>query len=518
MPCFMNFNLILPKRLLISCVFSIVLSFSGSAQFTFTIATANTSKNGTKPVRLLNEVPSNAQLNQYGGNKKVKIGSSGFFQIKKVNEVWYLVDPEGNLFFTIGVNSVSKGGGLILPDVLRNIGANTLGCWSDETINDATTAKMPYCPRWNFLSNYKNTSQRTKNLYNAGIIPIFDPAYASYCDNLAKQLISSKNDPFLLGHFSDNELPLYDNTTYGNLLDRFLAITDKSDPNYLAANNWMVSRKGTGYITDSADRELFHGYVAGTYYKITGEAIKRYDPNHLYLGSRLHGAALSKSSIYKEAGKYVDIISINCYNVWTPSKSSMDMWSSGGKPFFITEFYAKAEDSGLTNESGAGWLVSTQQDRARFFENFVLALIEHPGCVGYHHFRYMDDVDSNKGLISASYKWYEPLKNSFFNIARDIYSLREFLLGKPTGMQPLKQSVPIQIFPNPTTGKIFLGSTNPSNTGNVEVFSLSGSRIRQIANADLPCIVDLVDFPDGQYIVRIVQNDSFFSKQILLTH
>gem|GEM_PF-3999987 len=39
-------------------------------------------------------------------------------------------------FFTIGVNSVSKGGGVKIPDFLRDIGANTLGCWSDETINE----------------------------------------------------------------------------------------------------------------------------------------------------------------------------------------------------------------------------------------------------------------------------------------------------------------------------------------------------------------------------------------------
>ena len=74
------------------------------------------------------------------------------------------------------------------------------------------------------------------------------------------------------------------------------------------------------------------------------------------------------------------------------------MWSGeSGKPFFVTEFYAKAEDSKLSNAGGAGWLVPTQTDRAKFFENFTLALIEHPGCAGFHYFRYMDD-DSNKGV------------------------------------------------------------------------------------------------------------------------
>jgi hypothetical protein len=139
-------------------------------------------------------------------------------------------------------------------------------------------------------------------------------------------------------------------------------------------------------------------------------------------------------SIFVEAGKYVDMISINVYGTWTPSTEEMDIWSAGDKPFFVTEFYAKAEDSGQRNATGAGWLVPTQEDRAKFFENFTLALIEHPGCVGYHYFRYSDNNDSNKGLLDEKFQWWEPMKNSFQKIARNIYALREFMTGKTTGL------------------------------------------------------------------------------------
>jgi hypothetical protein len=88
-----------------------------------------------------------------------------------------------------------------------------------------------------------------------------------------------------------------------------------------------------------------------------------------------------------------------------------------------------AEDSKLSNATGAGWLVLTQTDRAKFFENFTLALIEHPGCAGFHYFKYQDD-DSNRGLIDVNYKWWTPLHDSFWKIAKDVYSLRDFL-SKP---------------------------------------------------------------------------------------
>ena len=496
------------KSFWILVLFVTVFSTNSLGQFSFSSGIANTSKNGPKSVRLLNEVTTSAELSKYGGNLNTKTAATGYFYTKQVNGNWYIVDPDGYLFFTVGVCSVVKGGGVNLPEALWKIGANTLGCWSDETINDDTDKKMAYCPRWNFMSTYKNTTQRTKDLFIAGIIPVFDPAYITFCDNHAKQLIAAKNDPFLLGHFSDNELPIYDNSTYGNLLDRFLTITDKTDPNYLAAKSWIVARKGETYTINSTDRELFHGFINGTYYKITGEAIKRYDPNHLYLGSRLHGAAKDKPSIYIEAGKYVDMISINVYGTWTPSTSDMDRWSAGGAPFFVSEFYAKAEDSGLDNSGGAGWLVPTQDDRAKFFENFTLALIEHPGCVGYHHFKYIDDDGSNKGLISETYQWYDVFKNSFYKLARDIYGLRESMTGKTTGLINEKSSNHIKIGLNPTSGKINIYAEDSQQTYTIEVFSMLGKKIQYFNQVEFPFSFELPSSAFGCYVLRLKSNIS----------
>jgi len=80
------------------------------------------------------------------------------------------------------------------------------------------------------------------------------------------------------------------------------------------------------------------------------------------------------------------------------------------KPFLVTEFYAKGEDSGMPNHTGAGWLVHTQDDRGLFYENFVLALLESRACVGWQWFKYQDNDpddphaeasnrDSNKGIV-----------------------------------------------------------------------------------------------------------------------
>lgn len=40
---------------------------------------------------------------------------------------------------------------------------------------------------------------------------------------------------------------------------------------------------------------------------------------------------------------------------WTPSSEQLTNWVKwSGKPFMITEFYAKGVDSGMPNHSGAG--------------------------------------------------------------------------------------------------------------------------------------------------------------------
>lgn len=113
------------------------------------------------------------------------------------------------------------------------------------------------------------------------------------------------------------------------------------------------------------------------------------------------------------------------------------MWlHEAGRPFLVTEFYAKGADSGLANTSGAGWLVDSQADRGRFYQNFTLGLLAAPGCVGWHWHRYADNdpeskaadpsnLDSNKGLVSAGYRPWRPLVQGMTAVNLRAHGLRE---------------------------------------------------------------------------------------------
>ena len=65
--------------------------------------------------------------------------------------------------------------------------------------------------------------------YEGDVIPVFDPEFETFADEYAKQLADTKDDPYLLGHFSDNEMPLRTNA-----LDLCLQL-DQSDRSYQAA-------------------------------------------------------------------------------------------------------------------------------------------------------------------------------------------------------------------------------------------------------------------------------------------
>src|SRR5205085_2998488 len=142
----------------------------------------------------------------------------------------------------------------------------------------------------------------------------------------AQKLEATKNDPYLLGHFFDNELPL----PY-NALERYLD-QPASDPGHLAAEKWLKARHAgsaeKSAIT-TADRQDFLEYFMDRYLGIISAAIKKHDPNHLLLGPRFYGPDFSSAPLFKAASRHLDVLSINYYDTWTPEMKMkfLTQWS-----------------------------------------------------------------------------------------------------------------------------------------------------------------------------------------------
>jgi hypothetical protein len=389
----------------------------------------------------------------YGGRVDRKQRATGFFYPAKIGKRWWLIDPAGNPYIQAGICSLAPGKSAAnvrnlrerfgtpekwaaaTSELLRANGFTGSGGWSDVELLRGAPRRLVYSTTSSFMGDFgrakKLTHQQSGHLgYANDCIPVFHPEFAESCDATARKLAASKDDPFLLGHFTDNELP-----APVDLLDRMVKL-DGEDPGRKAAEQWLAARKAPE-IGD-ADRDAFRGFVYARYFELTSAAVRRHDPNHLVLGPRMHGPFLKSAAVMRAAARHIDVLALNVYNYWTPPADLMSMWTAeSGKPFLVTEWYTKGEDSGFPNTSGAGWNVPTQRDRGWFYQNFTLARLESRHCVGWHWFKYLDNDpedlttdpsnrDSNKGLVNLKYEPYADLLSAMKPLNANLYPLADW--------------------------------------------------------------------------------------------
>lgn len=416
----------------------------------------------TKTVRnVLNYDPVNDfSKNKYGSTTTKREESTGFYRVEKIGDRWWVIDPEGYLNIHTVINSLRPGGSernkKIFEDKFGNIsqwmdvtadslvyyGFTGTGSWSDiksiRENNDLSDSPLSYTPNLNFMSSYGKIRGGTYQLpgnigYPNQTIFVFDPDFEEFCDTHAQQLLQYADDENLFGVFSDNELPIGRRN-----LEGYLTLENKSDPGYIAASEWLKQRGKTEEEINDDDREEFAGYVAERYFRIVSSAVKKYVPNHMYLGSRLHGGAINIMPVIEAAGKYCDVLSINYYGKWTPDEEQMNKWEEfSGRPFIVTEFYTKAMDAGLANTTGAGFTVHTQEDKGFAYQHFCLSLLESKSCVGWHYFKYQDNdptatnvdpsnIDSNKGIVNNDYEFYNRLMELMHEMHVNRYNLIDY--------------------------------------------------------------------------------------------
>ena len=409
------------------------------------------------------------ETDKYGGWTIMHLDNpDGYFRVRKIGGRWWFVDPDGNLFLSKGLAVLSPGSSdrqranitekygnntnwaKAETGFAREVGFNTAGAWSMVDIIKAIPDPMPYTvilsPMGSYNGYLKSIGAEADGYAAAGFegYPydfafVFDSKFDEYVERELAKAANYRTDKYLLGYFIDNEIPWK-----ADALDRCFKKWPATHLNHQKAQEWLDARKGRPGCTLSdatdADRKAFIAYCYELYLEKVSTALKRYDPNHLFLGDRFNqwGHELVNSEMFKAAGKYVDVVSINHYQKWQPDQEAMHNWESwSGKPFMVTEFYTKGEDSGLGNTSGAGWIVKKQGDRGLFYQNFVNELLKSGVCVGWHWFTYMDNdptnqgsdssnFDSNKGIVTWDCQRYDELIAHMRQINSCTYNLARF--------------------------------------------------------------------------------------------
>ena len=413
----------------------------------------------------------NAKLNRYGGVmvEALKQKATGYFYTTKIEGRWWMIDPLGYPFISIGLSHINyslNGSELQKENALKKYGS--FENWAVETTKQvrdelnfncsfgvrteikAIEDGVPYMEHIGVMGSF-GTAKGLRSFGTGSTVftqnntmPVFDPDFVDYANAYTKEKLIRQTEPRIIGYTSDNELPMDD-----DMLDRSLTVNPSKEFNhYTYACAWTWLKNMTGKNNPSVNdvtkelRDLYLGFVWDRYFYVVSAAFKKYDPNHMYMGCRFLTKVNESEWVYRFAAQYLDCMTINWYFSWEPQSEALyGIEKNGDMPFVVTEFYTKAGDSGLGNTSGAGWYVATQTDRADFYENFTLKLLESNNCVGWQLFHYMDNdpssgtgdlssVNSNKGIYNNNYELYTDFTNRIKVLNANVYNLVDYFANK----------------------------------------------------------------------------------------
>ncbi len=342
--------------------------------------------------------PAPESWDRFGGWKDgPKLKATGNFRTEKVDGKWWLVTPEGHLFFSIGLDvtriMTDISNGKLHPDwyespvpedgrmaftiwnlekkfgrkdfadeyydlVLARFdswGLNTVGNWSAPELS--LKSKKPYV---------MSVLERAKGVKRHAKFHIYDFSDPDFERNMRSAirarfaadaaLAHAAKDPMCIGFFVDNELQF---------------------------QKW-IPEVGDGVAAPLLD----------LYFRLCREEIAKAAPGKMYLGSRFVGFRQS-GLLWRTAAKYCDVVTVNAYanSVYNLSEKMFD--GDAEKPILVGEFHFGCFDRGMFKPGLAP--VWSQKERARSYTRFVEGCLQHPLIVGCHWFQYRDQPLLGRG-------------------------------------------------------------------------------------------------------------------------
>ena len=407
--------------------------------------------------------------------------ATGFFRTEQINGVWWLIDPNGYPTLSIGTDHVNYfvhwceklGYAPYHENVKRKYGSEE--AWAKEAVrrllswnfnvlgaNNSVKARYQGLAHTEFIAftDFTGTADIVPRVHWTGFPDVFDPRFERFCDLRAKQRCApNRDDPWLLGYFLDNELEWWGKSgrPWGmaeeawkkpperackQALVRILrdfyrgdvgAFNEDFGTNFTSFDDLLRSQEPAQPRTERGQKALmaFVREAAERYFRITAQAIKKHDPNHLNLGCRFAWDAPEPA--WEMAGKYCDIVTVNLYPridlergvVLAIEEHLRKRYEICKKPIIVTEWSFPALDAKdsqgrpLPCKHGAGMRVDNQAQKAKCYAIMQRTLFSLPFIVGSHYFMWVDEPalgisstfpeDSNYGLVNEADEPYPEL-------------------------------------------------------------------------------------------------------------
>ena len=419
---------------------------------------------------------------RFGGwAKGPQLKATGHFRTEKVGGKWWLVDPDGHLFFSHGVNyfwTLSPTGITGRENYFEKLPPR-----EGETRQFWTYYERPFLrnyygdpahvPFWAFsFTSYnlglkyggdwlaKNIEMDQRRMKSWGLntrsiggvseqekrpmrIPFvaglhtrsrpivgadgywgklndpFAPEFEKSCLDGAMRMRAWGTNEWCLGWTSDNEKSWGRD---GASLARSVLASPDDQPAKVALLK-ILSAKGmtTNTVTPAVLRELGEA-VAEKYYSTVRAAIKRTAPDVLYLGDRNDKR---NPETFRAAARNCDVVTVNVYDHLPTVALPID---AVDKPLLVTEFHFGCYDTGYFYASLIP--VGSQQERAKSYAKYLGAVVDNPNYVGAHWFCWRDlpitgqlneGANAQCGIVSTTDVPYSELVKAIRAVSMGMY-------------------------------------------------------------------------------------------------
>ncbi|MST98807.1 hypothetical protein FYJ85_17360 [Victivallaceae bacterium BBE-744-WT-12] len=395
-----------------------------------------------------------------GSREKYGLTATGFFHLEKVDKLGgriVLVEPEGNLYFHIGMSVTQPGNeftrfkgreniyewipeaeGIFKPartdvtvsfylaNYIRKFGSYDLAAWQRQMIER--------CRRWGFNSHGAFTSifgnnadtgfavtaclerymkQAPFHLVSADFIDPFDPYNAGLLEKVfAQKMKKYIGKPELIGYYTENER--FYSSVITDLLaseksspakERFVSLMRDRYKNDIAAfnRNWQSSFASFDEVAAASlaantpaansDAAAFEEVFFDAFYKLLAGTLKKIDPDHLFLGERMLIGQTYNSAVIKAMGKYCDIFSINYYTDEFSHDEIKRLAELSGRPLLLSEWSYGSPEQGLFGVRN----VENQEERGKAYSRYAENAAASPYVIGHQYFALLDESNTGRG-------------------------------------------------------------------------------------------------------------------------
>jgi len=393
-----------------------------------------------------------APFSKYGGWKEKRFESTGFFRTEHDGTRWWLVDPEGYAFLSVGIDcmrSTSSGpvtgiedlfewlpkendpgfsesvtgrdGTKIMDfyrsnlirifgsewkarwskmtaDMLRSLGINTVGNWSE--ISFAKENKLAYVLP---LNRFPGTGTQ---LYR-DFPDVFSEEYKKNSEEFARQLNDYKDDPYLIGYFLRNEPQWafgYHNLAYemfatsqpSDTKDEFIKWISSKYNNDLQSFNkaWNLDISKIEDLKDHTFRDYPSVAADSDFYSFSEIMVKRYVDIPCDEVAKIDKNHLNLGMRYAWISSDLLYKAGERFDVFSINgygyapPPTADISRISNKPVMIGEFHHGAVDRALPATGISG--VINQEQRAAAYRNYIEQGFARPELIGMHYFQWVD--------------------------------------------------------------------------------------------------------------------------------